>query len=161
LKNRDLPRNFIFSLQNNGVSRIFFNEFGVNLVRNSLNDCSAFKYNFGMRFNFNPFIFEHLHKKKSSPVSLSNFCNHQLPNALFLSREYNSAKEICKYPSFSKVGGNYHLDLKIIWSSAGLRWYTAVLIMSSMIPLTKLINYTVTRHRWNCQELEHRIFRSA
>jgi hypothetical protein len=33
------------------------------------------------------------------------------------SREYNSAKEICKYPSFSKVGGNYPLDLKIIWSS--------------------------------------------
>jgi hypothetical protein len=32
-------------------------------------------------------------------------------------REYNSAKEICKYPSFSKVGGNYPLDLKIIWSS--------------------------------------------
>jgi hypothetical protein len=32
---------------------------------------------------------------------------------------YNSAKEICKYPSFSKVGGNYPLDLKIIWSSAG------------------------------------------
>ena len=35
---------------------------------------------------------------------------------LFWSREYNSAKEICKYPSFSKVGGNYPLDLKIIWS---------------------------------------------
>jgi hypothetical protein len=33
------------------------------------------------------------------------------------SREYNSAKEICKYASFSKVGGNYPLDLKIIWSS--------------------------------------------
>jgi hypothetical protein len=26
---------------------------------------------------------------------------------LFWSREYNSAKEISKYPSFSKVGGNY------------------------------------------------------
>jgi hypothetical protein len=37
---------------------------------------------------------------------------------LFWSREYNSAKEICKYASFSKVGGNYPLDLKIIWSSA-------------------------------------------
>ena len=36
---------------------------------------------------------------------------------LFWSREYNSAKEICKYASFSKVGGNYPLDLKIIWSS--------------------------------------------
>ena len=36
---------------------------------------------------------------------------------LFWSREYNSAKEICKYPSYSKVGGNYPLDLKIIWSS--------------------------------------------
>jgi hypothetical protein len=30
---------------------------------------------------------------------------------------YNSAKEICKYASFSKVGGNYPLDLKIIWTS--------------------------------------------
>ena len=36
---------------------------------------------------------------------------------LFWSREYNNAKEICKYASFSKVGGNYPLDLKIIWSS--------------------------------------------
>jgi hypothetical protein len=27
-------------------------------------------------------------------------------------------EEICKDPSFSKVGGNYPLDLKIIWSSA-------------------------------------------
>jgi hypothetical protein len=34
--------------------------------------------------------------------------------------------------------------------------FTAVLIMSSMIPLT-----TVTRHRWNCQELKYRIFRST
>jgi hypothetical protein len=32
---------------------------------------------------------------------------------LFWTREYNRAKEICKYPSFSKVGGNYPLDLKI------------------------------------------------
>ena len=37
---------------------------------------------------------------------------------LFWSREYNSAKEICKYASFSKVWGNYPLDLKIVWSSA-------------------------------------------
>jgi hypothetical protein len=36
-------------------------------------------------------------------------------NNLFWSREYNSAKEICKYPSFSKVGSNYPLDF---WSSA-------------------------------------------
>ena len=36
---------------------------------------------------------------------------------LFWSREYNSAKEICKYPLFSKVGSNYPLDLKIIWNS--------------------------------------------
>ena len=36
---------------------------------------------------------------------------------LFWSREYNSTKKICKYPSFSKVLGNYPLDLKIIWSS--------------------------------------------
>jgi hypothetical protein len=42
---------------------------------------------------------------------------------LFWSREYNSAKEICKYPSFSKVGGNYPLDLKIIWSSETWDWY--------------------------------------
>jgi hypothetical protein len=46
-----------------------------------------------------------------------NFKSVQVSN-LFWSREYNSAKEICKYPSFSKVGGNYPLDLKIIWNSA-------------------------------------------
>jgi hypothetical protein len=45
-----------------------------------------------------------------------NFKSAHVSN-LFWSREYNSAKEICKYPSFSKVGGNYPLDLKIIWSS--------------------------------------------
>ena len=45
-----------------------------------------------------------------------NFKSVHVSN-LFWSREYNSAKEICKYPSFSKVGGNYPLDLKIIWSS--------------------------------------------
>jgi hypothetical protein len=46
-----------------------------------------------------------------------NFKSVHVSN-LFWSSEYNSAKEICKYPSFSKVGGNYPLDLKIIWSSA-------------------------------------------
>ena len=45
-----------------------------------------------------------------------NFKSVRVSN-LFWSREYYSAKEICKYPSFSKVGGNYPLDLKIIWSS--------------------------------------------
>jgi hypothetical protein len=45
-----------------------------------------------------------------------NFKSVHVSN-LFCSREYNSAKEICKYPWFSKVGGNYPLDLKIIWSS--------------------------------------------
>ena len=45
-----------------------------------------------------------------------NFKSVHVSN-LFWSREYNSAKEICKYLSFSKVGGNYPLDLKIIWSS--------------------------------------------
>jgi hypothetical protein len=46
-----------------------------------------------------------------------NFKSVHVSN-LFWSREYNSAKEMCKYASFSKVGGNYPLDLKIIWSSA-------------------------------------------
>jgi hypothetical protein len=45
-----------------------------------------------------------------------NFKNVHVSN-LFWSREYNSAKEVCQYPSFSKVGSNYPLDLKIIWSS--------------------------------------------
>ena len=45
-----------------------------------------------------------------------NFKSVHVSN-LFWSREYNCAKEICKYPSFSKVRGNYPLDLKIIWSS--------------------------------------------
>ena len=40
-----------------------------------------------------------------------NFKSVHVSN-LFWSREYNSAKEICKYPSFSKVGGNYPLDLE-------------------------------------------------
>jgi hypothetical protein len=43
-----------------------------------------------------------------------NFKSVHVSN-LFWSREYNSAKEIYKYPSFSKVWGNYPLDLKIIW----------------------------------------------
>jgi hypothetical protein len=34
-----------------------------------------------------------------------NFKSVHVSN-LFWSREYNSAKEICKYPSFSKVGGD-------------------------------------------------------
>jgi hypothetical protein len=42
----------------------------------------------------------------------------------YFGREYNSAKEICKYASFSKVGGNSPLDLKIIWSSAYLLGYS-------------------------------------
>jgi hypothetical protein len=45
------------------------------------------------------------------------FKGQSVPKFTFV-LEYNSAKEICKYPSFSKVGGNYPLDLKIIWSSA-------------------------------------------
>jgi hypothetical protein len=49
------------------------------------------------------------------PFMNSKLC--YLVSNLFWSREYNSAKEMCKYPSFSKVGGNYPLDLKIIWSS--------------------------------------------
>jgi hypothetical protein len=49
-----------------------------------------------------------------------NFKSVHVSN-LFWSREYNSAKEICKYPSISKVGGNYPLDLKIIWSSGHIR----------------------------------------
>ena len=59
----------------------------------------------------------HLH-----PALLNNTCvQHNFKSVhvsnLFWSREYNSGKEICKYASFSKVGGNYPLDLKIIWSS--------------------------------------------
>ena len=46
-----------------------------------------------------------------------NFKSVHVSN-LFWSREYNSPKEICKYTSFSKVGGNSPLDLKIIWNSA-------------------------------------------
>jgi hypothetical protein len=49
-----------------------------------------------------------------------NFKSVHVSN-LFWGREYNSAKEICKYASFSKVGGNYPLDLKIIWSSVEMQ----------------------------------------
>ena len=56
-----------------------------------------------------------------------NFKSVHVSN-LFWSREYNSAKEMCKYASFSKVGGNYPLDLKIIWSSA-LNYLTVILVV--------------------------------
>ena len=61
-----------------------------------------------------------------------NFKSVHVSN-LFWSREYNSAKEICKYPSFSKVGGNYPLDLKIIWSSVFiyLKLYILFLMVTS------------------------------
>jgi hypothetical protein len=36
---------------------------------------------------------------------------------LIISDDNLLGDEICKYASFSKVGGNYPLDLKIIWSS--------------------------------------------
>ena len=60
---------------------------------------------------------------------------------LFWSREYNSAKEICKYTSFSKVGGNYPLDLKIIWSSGDIiiyphikwRWNRTMLYLCGIV----------------------------
>jgi hypothetical protein len=48
---------------------------------------------------------------------LNNTCVKHNFKSAHVSREYNSAKEICKYASFSEVGGNYPLDLKIIWSS--------------------------------------------
>ena len=41
-----------------------------------------------------------------------NFKSVHVSN-LFWSREYNSAKEICKYPSYSKVGGNYPWTWKL------------------------------------------------
>jgi hypothetical protein len=67
----------------------------------------------------------------ASCIYLNNTClKHNFKSVhvsnLFWSREYNSAKEICKYTSFSKVGGNYPLDLKIIWSSVGIQYDTDI-----------------------------------
>jgi hypothetical protein len=69
-----------------------------------------------------------------------NFKSVHVSN-LFWNREYNSAKEICKYPSFSKVGGNYPLDLKIIWSS--------VLLFPPPIKLTARCNWNIVESNTN------------
>jgi hypothetical protein len=53
-----------------------------------------------------------------SCLTQPHFCACLKPGPTFpMSYIYVVAKEICKYASFSKVGGNYSLDLKIIWSS--------------------------------------------
>ena len=62
-----------------------------------------------------------------------NFKSIHVSN-LFWNREYNSAKEICKYPSFSKVGGNYPLDLKIIWSSVCQLWCMISVSYNNIFP---------------------------
>ena len=46
---------------------------------------------------------------------------------------------MCKYASFSKVGGNYPLDLKIIWSS-GKR-----LFISYLKPYKRVTSTTIAR----------------
>jgi hypothetical protein len=46
----------------------------------------------------------------------------------------------------------------LVFCSSTLAVFTAVLIMSSMIPLTI---WSLDTARWNCQELKYRIFRSA
>jgi hypothetical protein len=56
-------------------------------------------------------------------INSSPIINEYYVSNLFWSREYNSAKEICKYPSFSKVGGNYPLDLKIIWNVVNILFF--------------------------------------
>ena len=89
-------------------------------------------------------------------VHVSNF---------FWSREYNSAKEICKYASFSKVGGNYPLDLKMIWSSVIVHnlflswhsWKIAHLALNNnhsvlfLVCLTAWLNFRNINHHagWN------------
>jgi hypothetical protein len=55
----------------------------------------------------------------------------------FWSREYNSAKEICKYPSFLKVGGNYPLDLKIIDEKVRYKGKKTILNKSKVIRTKK------------------------
>jgi hypothetical protein len=62
-----------------------------------------------------------------------NFKSVHVSN-LFWSREYNSAKGICKYASFSKVGGNYPLDLKIIWSSGASKMCGVVICCHIISP---------------------------
>jgi hypothetical protein len=72
--------------------------------------------------------------------------NSTLYSNLFWSREYNSAKEICKYPSFSKEGGDYPLDLKIIWSSNNILRKREFIIGTSMFKHVKFSKETVFVH---------------
>jgi hypothetical protein len=78
-------------------------------------------------------------------IEYRNTCvKHNFKSNFFWCREYNSAKEICKYPSFSKVGGNYHLDLKIIWSSAYIVcWYKT---LYQVLPVTWTNHITTCRY---------------
>jgi hypothetical protein len=54
------------------------------------------------------------------PLTILSLDTDETVRNLSIEFSDNSAKEICKYPSFSKVGGNYLLDLKIIWSSGSV-----------------------------------------
>ena len=73
-----------------------------------------------------------------------NFKSVHVSN-LFWSREYNSAKEICKYPSFSKVRGNYPLDFKIIWSSVSvILWWRKPEYAEKTMPCHNLLTNFIT-----------------
>jgi hypothetical protein len=72
---------------------------------------------------------------------------------LFWSREYNSAKEICNYHHFQKYFVVFTLYNRLITFSCFLfvfcsstsAVFTAVLIMSSMIPLT-ILSHFINKH---------------
>jgi hypothetical protein len=77
---------------------------------------------------------------------------------LFWSREYNSAKEICKYPSFSKVGDNYPLDLKIILSSGLGLWCLMPLSTIFLLDRGGQFYYCTKRKPLTCRKLLTNLF---
>jgi hypothetical protein len=87
-------------------------------------------------------IFFSIFMKINNTCVKHNFKSIHVSN-LFWSREYNSAKEICKYPSFSKVGGNYPLDFVTMHNSnfhkyakyLCLIWHNCVMLINKMLKI--------------------------
>jgi hypothetical protein len=129
-------------------SRVDNDSFNYTVTRHRWN-CQELKYKLNRDIHFTCIL-----RLLNNTCVKHNFKIVHVSN-LFWSREYNSAKEICKYPSFSKVGGNYPLELKnICFLLVDFGTFHSRVDNDSF-------NYAVTRHRWNWQELKYIIFRSA
>jgi hypothetical protein len=71
-------------------------------------------------FRFSFYLLRKILRLLNNTCVKHNFKSVHVSN-LFWTREYNSAKEICKYPSFSKVGGNYPFGLENWWNCQELK----------------------------------------